>query len=108
MKPSQKGNRWHFGIKAHICADAGTGIVHSVEVTGANAHDLDAASKLIRPDDEVVNGDARYVGIEEREEIKNDEHLSKIDYRINKRKGADKKRRDALLSKPMAHLDYIA
>jgi IS5 family transposase len=59
--------------------NAGTGIVHSVEATEANAHDLDAASKLIRPDDEVVNGDAGYVGIEEREAIKNDEHLSKVD-----------------------------
>jgi hypothetical protein len=83
-------------------------MVHSVEVTGANVHDLDAAAKLIRPDDEAVNGDAGYAGIEEREEIKNDKHLSKIEYRINKRKSADKRRRDALLSNPMAHLDYIA
>jgi IS5 family transposase len=108
MKSTQKGSQWHFGMKAHIGVDAGTGMVHSLEVTGANVCDLDAAAKLIRPDDEVVNGEAGYVGIEEREEIKNDEHLSKIEYRINKRKGADKKRRDALLSKPMAHLDYIA
>jgi IS5 family transposase len=104
MKPTKKGSQWHFGMKAHIGTDAGTGMVHSVEVTGANVHDLDAASKLIRPDDEVVNGDAGYAGIEEREEIKNDEHLSKIEYRINTRKGADKKRRDALLSNPMATL----
>jgi IS5 family transposase len=108
MKSTQKGKQWHFGMKAHIGADAGTGMVHSLEVTAANVHDLDAAAKLIRPDDEVVNGDAGYAGIEEREEIKNDGHLSKIEYRINKRKGADKKRRDALLSKPMKHLDYIA
>jgi IS5 family transposase len=108
MKSTKKGNQRHFGMKAHIGADAGTGIVHSVEVTGANAHDLDAAAKLIRPDDEVINGDAGYAGIEEREEVKNDEHLSKIDYRINRRKGADKKRHDKLLSDPMKHLDYIA
>jgi IS5 family transposase len=98
------------GIMMHggTIADAGTGIVHSVEATGANVHDLDAASKLIRSDNEVVNGDAGYAGIEEREEIKNDGHLSKIDYRINKRKGADKKRHDKLLGNPMKHLDYIA
>jgi IS5 family transposase len=89
-------------------ADAGTGIVHSVEVTGANVHDLDVASKLIRPDDEVVNGDAGYAGIEERAGIKNDEHLSEIDYSINKRKGADRKRHDKLPGNPMKHLDYIA
>jgi IS5 family transposase len=108
MKPAKKGNQRPFVMKAHIGADAGTGMVHSLEVTAANAHDLDAAAKLIRPDDEVVNGDAGYAGIEEREEIKNDEHLSKIEYRINKRKGADKKRHDKLLGNPMKHLDYIA
>jgi IS5 family transposase len=107
MKSTKKGNQWHFGMKAHIGVDAGTGMVHSLEVTAANVCDLDAAAKLIRPD-EVVNGDAGYAGIEERGEVKNDEHLSEIDYRINKRKGADKRRRDALLSSPMAHLDYVA
>jgi IS5 family transposase len=65
MKSTQKGSQWHFGMKAHIGADAGTGMVHSLEVTAANVCDLDAASKLIRPDDEVVNGDAGYAGIEE-------------------------------------------
>jgi IS5 family transposase len=42
-----------------------------------------------------------------KERIKNDGHLSKIDYRINKRKGADKKRHDKLLGNPMAHIEYI-
>jgi IS5 family transposase len=88
--------------------DAGTGMVHSLEVTSANVCDLDAAAKLIRAGDDFVNGGAGYAGIEERKEVKNDEHLFKIEYRINKRKGADRKRRDALLSKPMKHLDYIA
>jgi IS5 family transposase len=69
---------------------------------------LEAVPKLIRTDDDVVNGDAGYTGIEERDEIKNDGHLSKIDYRINKRMGADKKRHDKLLGNPMAHLKYIA
>jgi hypothetical protein len=62
MKQTKKGNAWHFGLKAHIGADAGTGMVHSVEVTGANAHDLDAADRLIRKDDEFVNADAGYTG----------------------------------------------
>jgi IS5 family transposase len=107
MKSAKEGSRRHFGMKAYIGVDAGTGMVHSLEVTAANVHDLDAASKLIRPDDEAVNGDAGYAGIEEREEVKNDEHLSKIEYRINKKKGADRKRHDKLLSSPMKHLDYI-
>ncbi|MDR2072537.1 MAG: transposase, partial [Spirochaetaceae bacterium] len=57
----------HFGMKTHIGVDAGTGMVHSVEGTSANVHDLDMAPKLIRADDECVYGDAGYIGIEERE-----------------------------------------
>jgi IS5 family transposase len=107
MKQTKKGNAWHFGMKAHIGVDAGTGMVHTVEVTGAQVHDLDMAGRLIRDDDEFVNGDAGYSGIENREEIQQDEHLSRIDFRINKRKGADRKREEKLLKDPMNHLEYI-
>ena len=48
-------------------------------------HDITEAHKLIRSDDDVVYGDSGYLGIEKREEIKNDKHLSSIDYRINRR-----------------------
>jgi IS5 family transposase len=106
MKPDRKGNQLHFGMKTRT--GAGTGMVHSLEVTAANMCDLDAAPKLIRPDDDVVNGDAGYTSIEEREKIRNDGRLSKIDYRINKRRGADKKRHDKLPGSPIAHLDYVA
>jgi len=51
--------------------DAGSGFVHTVEVTAANAHDITVASKLLREDDEVVYGDSAYLGVEKRDEIKN-------------------------------------
>ena len=38
-------------------------------------------------DDEVVYGDAGYLGIHKRPEVACDEHLSSIDYRINRRPG---------------------
>ncbi len=50
-------------------------------------HDVTEAAKLIRPDDEVVYGDAGYLGIKKRPEIVEDEHKSNIDYRINQRPG---------------------
>jgi len=50
-------------------------------------HDIAETAKLIRPDDEVVYGDSGYLGIEKREEIASDAHLSRIDYRINRRPG---------------------
>jgi IS5 family transposase len=91
MHQTKKGNEWHFGMKAHIGVDAGTGYVHSLTATAANEHDITEASKLLREDDEVVYGDAGYIGIEKREEIKGDASKSKIDYRINRRPGTMRK-----------------
>ena len=72
-------------MKCHIGVDAGSGLVHSMTVTAANAHDITQAAELIRDDDEVVYGDSGYLGIEKRPEIISDKHLSGIDYRINRR-----------------------
>ena len=85
MHQIRKGNEWRFGMKCHIGADAGTGLVHTIEVTPANTHDITVTSKLIRPDDTVVYGDSGYVGIQKRSEIKKDERLAAIDYRIVRR-----------------------
>jgi len=85
MHQVKKGNEWRFGMKTHIGVDAGSGLVHSMTVTPANKHDITETIKLIRDDDEVVYGDSGYLGIEKREEIKSDEHLSSIEYRINRR-----------------------
>ncbi len=40
---------------------------------------------MIRIDDESVLGDSGYIGLDKREEIVNDPHLSKVDYRLIKR-----------------------
>lgn len=87
MHQTKKGNQWHFGMKCHMGVDAGTGLVHMIEVTSANVHDVTVASKLIRKDDEVVYGDSGYLGIQKRIEIQSDEQLSSIEYRINRRPG---------------------
>jgi len=85
MHQTKKGNEWKFGMKCNIGVDAGTGIVHTITATSANVHDITEAHKLIREDDTVVYGDSGYRGIEKRKEIKNDEHLSSVEYRINRR-----------------------
>ena len=87
MKQTKKGNQWHFGMKCHAGVDAGTGYIHSIEATAASVHDIYEASRLIRPDDEVVYGDAGYLGLDKRPEILEDEHKSRIDYRIAQRPG---------------------
>ena len=87
MHSTKKGNQWRFGMKCHVGVDAGTGYVHTIEVTPSNVHDVTVASELIREDDEVVYGDSGYLGIQKRPEVANDERLSSIDYRIDLRPG---------------------
>ena len=86
MHQLKKGNSWYFGERMHIGVDSGTGYIHSVEVTAANVSERDVVTKLIREDDKVVYGDAGYSGFEKREEVINDQHLSKIDWRMKTQK----------------------
>ena len=85
MHQTKKGNQWHYGMKVHIGADAGSGYVHTITGTAANVHDIEEAPKLFREDDHVGYGDSGYLGIEKRDEVKTDPNLSKIEFRINKR-----------------------
>lgn len=85
MHQTKKGNEWYFGMKVHAGVDAATGYVHSLTGTSANMHDVSETSKLIREDDHVVYGDSGYLGAPDRPEIKNDEKLSQVEFRINKR-----------------------
>ena len=68
MHQTKKGNQWHFGMKAHIGVDAGTGIVHSMTTTAANAHDVTQTHNLLHGGERVVWGDAGYQGVHKREE----------------------------------------
>lgn len=99
MHQTKKGNVWHFGMKAHTAVDAGTGYVVGVTATAANAHDITEAHHLIREDDEVVYGDAGYLGIEKRPEVTESKHLSSIDYRINVRPGSLARKKDGKINK---------
>ena len=64
----KKGSAWHFGYKAHIGVDKDSGIVHSVEVTAANVHDVEVTPKLLTGEEDTVNGDSGYLGAEKRED----------------------------------------
>jgi len=86
MHQVRKGNQYYFGERLHIGVDAGTGYVHSLEVTAANVSERDIVPELIREDDEVLYGDSGYNGIDKREYFRTDSHLSSMDYRINRQK----------------------
>jgi len=40
MHQTRKGNQWNFGMKAHIGADAESGLVHSLVATSVNVSDI--------------------------------------------------------------------
>lgn len=57
MHQTCKGKQWHYrcaegsayGMKVHIGVDSESGLIHSVESTAANVHDLAPASELPFP-----------------------------------------------------------
>ena len=55
-------------MKAHIGVDSDTGIVHSMNVTAANVHDVTETHNLLHGGETVVWGDAGYQGVHKREE----------------------------------------
>ncbi|MGH8403494.1 MAG: IS5 family transposase, partial [Gammaproteobacteria bacterium] len=64
MHQTKKGNQWYFGMKAHIGVDEVTGLVHSVVTTAANVGDVTQVGNLMQGKENVVFGDAGYIGAE--------------------------------------------
>ena len=88
----KKGNTWHFGYKAHIGADKDSGLVHTVEATPANVHDVAEVPKLLTGEEETVYGDSGYLGAGKREDaVVRNKAGRKIKYKINRRPSQMKK-----------------
>ena len=89
---TKKGNTWHFGYKAHIGVDSDSGLVHHVETTPANDHDVTQMSKLMHGEEDSVNGDSGYIGANKRPDaIKKNKRGKRIKYNINRRPSSIKK-----------------
>jgi IS5 family transposase len=69
MHQTKKGNMWHFGMKAHIGADAESGLVHTLIGTAANVADIACARELLHGEEKAAYLDAGYTGIEKRDEV---------------------------------------
>ena len=57
MHQTKKGNQWYFGMKVHIGVDKDNGLIHSIETTSANVHDLTPAAELLHGEETVVYAD---------------------------------------------------
>ena len=97
MHQTCKGKQWHFGMKVHIGVDSESGLVHSVETTAANVHDLTPAAELLHGEETVVYADAGYQGIEKRSEMQG----KGIGFRVAMRPG----KRRALPDTPEGRVD---
>lgn len=69
MHQTRKGNQWYFGMKAHVGADADSGLVHTICGTAANVSDVAQAHELLHGEERGVVADAGYQGVEKREEV---------------------------------------
>jgi transposase, IS5 family len=69
MHQTKKGNEWYFGMKAHIGADADSGLVHTVLGTAANVSDLHCAGQALHGEEKAAYVDAGYTGVEKRPEV---------------------------------------
>lgn len=81
MHQTKKGNDWFFGMKAHIGADAASGLVHSVTTTSANESDVGQIENLLHGKEERVYGDAGYIGAQAY--VAN---ADRIEWKINRRR----------------------
>ena len=62
MRSTKKGNRWYFGMKAHIGVDSRSKLIHSVVATAANVHDSRMLGELLHGEETWVWGDSAYAG----------------------------------------------
>ena len=99
MHQTRKGKQWYFGMKVHIGVDKDNGLIHSIETTSANVHDLTPAAELLHGEESVVYADSGYQGIEKREEMKG----KAIGFRVAMRPG----KRRALPDTPEGRLDDL-
>ena len=53
MHSSKKGEQMYFGMKAHIGADADSGLVHTVRGTSGNVHDVTEGNSLLHGEETV-------------------------------------------------------
>ena len=56
-------------MKVHFGVDKDSGLIHSVETTSANVHDLTPAADILHREETVVYADAGYQGVEKRAEM---------------------------------------
>ncbi len=103
MHQTKKGNQWYFGMKAHIGADAQSGLVHTVKGTAANVNDVVEANGLLHGDETNVFADAGYQGAHKRPDAQSGVTWH-VAMRPGKRKALDKSTKLGVLTDEIERL----
>lgn len=80
MRPTKKGNEWHFGMKVHVGTDK-RGIVHSLTTTNAAEADIHQLPALIHGQEREIYGDGAYWNEADRQSFRE----VGVRYRVNRR-----------------------
>ncbi|MEA5163245.1 transposase [Cereibacter johrii] len=70
MSSTRMGKVWYFGMKAHIGADAGSGVTHRLETSPAKLHDSQVWDELLHGEETSVWADKGYVSVEREATLK--------------------------------------
>jgi IS5 family transposase len=70
MHQTRKGKQWYFGMKAHIGADADSGLVHTVVGTAANVSDVSQTEHLLHGEEQMVFANPGYIGADKRDALR--------------------------------------
>ena len=65
---SENEQRIYFGYKAHVGVDKNWGMMHTVEITAANEHDVTLCRSSCTTRREPFNGNSGYIGADKRED----------------------------------------
>ena len=103
MHQTKKGNQWYFGIKAHIGADAQSGLVHTVKGTAANVNDVIEANGPLHGDETNFFADVGYQGVHKHPDAHSGVtwHMA---MRPGKRKALDKSTKQGVLTDEIERL----
>ena len=81
---TRKGGATHFGYKAHLGVDAGSGLIRKGILTSANVNDTEVADALVSGDEAAVYADKAYESKERRAGLKSRGIKDRIMHRSHK------------------------
>jgi IS5 family transposase len=70
MSSTRKGNRWYFGMKAHIGVDHRSGLVHTMKATTAKDSDFKHMNDLWHGEEKIKFGDKGYHDFESKRQAR--------------------------------------